>query len=74
MSLELAVVWTHTGLRQNEIGRLAFGCARNQQDNILNDDGSRVPSGTLCYLDVPAGKTFHAFVKPVAAIVKTRID
>ena len=27
-----------------------------------------------CYLDVPAGKTFQAFVKPLAAIVKDRID
>jgi len=70
----MAVVWTHAGLRQNEIGRLAVGCARSQQDDILNDDGSRVASGTLCYLDVPASKTFQAFVKPLAAIVKTRID
>ena len=70
----MAVVWTHAGLRGNEIGRLAVGCARGQNDDILNDDGSRVPSGTLCYLDVPAGKTFQAFVKPLAAIVKDRID
>jgi integrase len=70
----MAVVWTHAGLRRNEIGRLAVGCARSQKDDILNDDGSRVPSGTLCYLDVPAGKTFQAFVKPLAAIVKDRID
>ena len=70
----MAVVWTHAGLRRNEIGRLAVGCARSQNDDILNDDGSRVPAGTLCYLDVPAGKTFQAFVKPLAAIVKDRID
>jgi integrase len=70
----MAVVWTHAGLRQNEIKRLVLGCARGQQEDILNDDGSRVPSGTLCYLDVPASKTFQAFVKPLAAIVKDRID
>ncbi len=44
----MAVVWTHAGLRQNEIKRLVVGCARGQQEDILNDDGSRVPSGTLC--------------------------
>lgn len=70
----MAVVWTHAGLRQNEIKRLVVGCARGQHEDILNDDGSRVPSGTLCYLDVPASKTFQAFVKPLAAIVKDRID
>ena len=42
----MAVVWTHAGLRRNEIGRLAVGCARSQNDDILNDDGSRVPAGT----------------------------
>lgn len=52
----MAVVWTHAGLRQNEIKRLVLGCARGQPEDILNDDGSRVPSGTLCYLDVPASK------------------
>jgi hypothetical protein len=51
----MAVVWTHAGLRCNEIGRLAVGCARSQNDDILNDDGSRVPAGTLCYLRVPVG-------------------
>lgn len=70
----MAVIWTHSGLRQNEIGRLAVGCAHGQEDDILDEDGSRVPAGTLCYLNVPAGKTFQAFVKPVAAIVKARID
>ena len=70
----MAVIWTHAGLRQNEIRRLVLGCARGQQEDILNDDGSRVPSGTLCYLDVPASKTFQAFVPPLAAVVKDRID
>lgn len=70
----MAVVWTHAGLRQNEIKRLVLGCARNQHEDILNDDGSRIPPGTLSYLDIPASKTFQAFVKPVASIVKDRTD
>ena len=70
----MAVVWTHCGMRQNEIVRLALGCARSQADDILNDDGSTVAAGTLCYLDVPASKNFKAYVKPVAAVVKERID
>ena len=70
----LAVVWTHCGLRQNEVFRLAIGCAKSQAEDIINEDGSTVPAGTLCYLDVPASKTFRAYVKPVAAVVKERID
>ncbi|WP_202907045.1 tyrosine-type recombinase/integrase [Sphingobium yanoikuyae] len=70
----LAVVWTHCGLRQNEIFRLAVGCAKEQAEEIGNEDGSTVAAGTLCYLDVPASKTFRAYVKPVAAVVKERID
>ncbi|WP_435170340.1 tyrosine-type recombinase/integrase [Falsirhodobacter sp. 1013] len=70
----LAVVWTHCGLRQNEVFRLAVGCAKPQAEDIVNEDGSTVPAGTLCYLDVPASKTFRAFVKPVAVVVKERID
>ncbi|PQH17529.1 MULTISPECIES: integrase [Klebsiella/Raoultella group] len=33
-----------------------------------------IPAGTLCYLDVPAGKTSRAFVKPVASVVKKYVD
>ncbi|WP_395398158.1 tyrosine-type recombinase/integrase [Novosphingobium sp. BL-8A] len=70
----LAVVWTHCGLRQNEVVRLALGCAKAQADDIVNEDGSTVTAGTLCYLEVPASKTFRAYVKPVSAVVKERID
>lgn len=70
----IAVVWTHTGLRSNEIMRLALGCARAQSSDVVHEDGTTVPAGSLCYLDIPASKTFKAFVKPVAAVVKERID
>lgn len=42
--------------------------------NVVHKDGSIVPAGTICYLDIPASKTFKAYVKPVAAVVKERID
>jgi len=41
---------------------------------VVHEDGTIVPAGTLCYLDIPASKTFRAFVKPVAVVVKERID
>lgn len=70
----VAVIWTHAGLRSNEIMRLSMGCAHAQTQDVVHDDGTTVPSGTLCYLDIPASKTFRAFVKPVALVVKDRID
>jgi hypothetical protein len=67
----ISIVWTHAGLRQNEIARLRVGCARAQNDPILDEiTGVTIAVGTLCYLDVPAGKTFTAFTKPVSAIVR----
>lgn len=70
----IAVVWTHAGLRSNEITRLDKGCAHPQTNDVVHEDGTIVPAGTLCYLDIPASKTFKAFVKPVAVVVKERID
>ena len=70
----MAVVWTHAGMRKNEITRLAIGCAHAQSNEVVHEDGSVTAAGTLCYLDIPAGKTFKAFVKPVAVVVKERID
>ncbi len=70
----IAVIWTHTGLRSNEIMRLAKGCAHAQTSDVVHEDGTKVPAGTLCYLDIPASKTFKAFVKPVAVVVKEQID
>lgn len=74
MHQAMAVIWTHAGLRQNEIFRLSIGCVHEQTDDIVHDDGSIIPAGTLCYLDVPAGKTSRAFVKPVASVVKKYVD
>ena len=69
----VAVVWTHAGLRGNEILRLRLGCARAQDDAVVDEAGV-TPAGTLSYLDVPASKTFRAYTKPVALVVKERID
>ncbi|MDU7840217.1 MAG: tyrosine-type recombinase/integrase [Pantoea sp.] len=70
----MAVIWTHAGLRQNELMRLTAGCLTLQADDIRREDGSIIPAGTLCYLSVPAGKTSKAFVKPVSAVVKKYVD
>ncbi|MCP1489948.1 hypothetical protein J3D48_006374 [Pseudomonas fluorescens] len=61
-------------MRSNEIIRLALACAHPQDNDIVHDDGSLIKAGTLCYLDIPASKTFREFVKPVAAVVKAHID
>ncbi|EGD1407096.1 hypothetical protein IAV70_004340 [Salmonella enterica] len=74
MHQAMAVIWTHAGLRQNEILRLAMGCVHEQMDDIVQEDGRIIPAGTLCWLDVPAGKTSKAFVKPVASVVKKYVD
>ena len=70
----MAVLWTHAGLRQNERLRLTTGCITPQSDDIIREDGSIVPAGTLCFLKVPAGKTSRAFVKPVSAVVKMFVE
>ncbi|MFT4274536.1 MAG: tyrosine-type recombinase/integrase [Pantoea sp.] len=70
----MAVLWTHAGLRQNELLRLTTECVTPQSEDIIREDGSVVPAGTLCYLNVPAGKTSKAFVKPVSAVVKKYVD
>lgn len=70
----MAVIWTHAGLRQNELMRLTIGCITPQSDDIVKDDGTVIPAGTLCYLNVPAGKTSKAFVKPVSAIVEKYVN
>ncbi|MEZ3498279.1 tyrosine-type recombinase/integrase [Pantoea sp. KPR_PJ] len=70
----MAVIWTHAGVRKNELLRLTTGCIALQADDIVKDDGSIIPAGTLCYLHIPAGKTSKAFAKPVAAVVKKYVD
>lgn len=74
MMRAMAVIWTHAGLRSNEIIRLVTSCIREQSEEIIQDDNSVIPPGTLCYLEVPTGKTSTSFVKPVAAIIKKYID
>ncbi|MFA0999500.1 integrase, partial [Pseudomonas syringae] len=44
------------------------GCAHAQPHEVVHEDGTTIPPGTLCYLDIPASKTFKAFVKPVAVV------
>ncbi|KOA68120.1 tyrosine-type recombinase/integrase [Pantoea sp. CFSAN033090] len=70
----MAVIWTHAGVRKSELLRLTTGCIAPQADDIVKEDGSIIPAGTLCYLHIPAGKTSKAFVKPVAAVVKKYVD
>ena len=70
----MAVIWTHAGLRQNELMRLTAGCITLQADDIRREDGNIIPAGTLCYLSVPAGKTSKTFVKPISAVVKKYVD
>ncbi|WP_120498925.1 tyrosine-type recombinase/integrase [Kiloniella sp. EL199] len=63
-----AVLWTHTGLRKNELRRLRLGCSTLQKQDLADKEGT-IPAGTICYLTVPPSKTAREFVKPVAAIV-----
>jgi len=65
----IAVVWTHAGLRSNEIARLRVGCTREQSEDVVDQSGDVVPSGQVCWLDVPEGKTSVAYTKPVSHAV-----
>lgn len=69
----MAVIWTHAGLRSNEIVRLRLDCVRPQGDDVTDQTGVVVPAGKVCWLDVPAGKTSAAYTKPVNAAVLTHI-
>lgn len=70
----MAVIWTHAGLRRNELQRLTTGCVTPQSDDIVKEDGTVIPARTLCYLNVPAGKTSKAYVKPVSVIVEKYVN
>jgi integrase len=70
----IAVVWTHAGLRSNEIVRLRMGCARTPGDDIVDDSGQVTRADTVCYLDVPAGKTSEGYTKPVNIVVHNAIE
>lgn len=70
-----AVVWTHAGLRRNEIVRLKVGCTSIISDDVVDADGRVIaPGGRLCLLSVPINKTSGEYVKPVAAAVHTHIQ
>jgi hypothetical protein len=71
----MAVVWTHAGLRKNEIRRLRLGCVRPQTEPIESESGGeQVAPGTICYLSVPFSKQSPAYVKPVSAAVEQAIS
>lgn len=70
----MGVVWTHAGLRSDEIVRLRLGCVRPQTDDVIDQAGTVTPAGKLCWLDVPAGKTSTAYTKPVNMVVLKHIE
>lgn len=71
----VAVVWTHSGLRQNEIARLRLECARPQTEDLPGEEGEEaVPAGALCYLSVPASLKAGAYVKPVQDVVRQHVE
>ena len=39
----MAVIWTHAGLRQNELMRLTISCVTPQADDIPQENGSAIP-------------------------------
>lgn len=65
-----AVLWTHAGLRMNELCRLRCGCTKAQAEELVDEETERrFPPGTICYLEVPFNKTSAPFAKPVAGVV-----
>lgn len=64
----VAVVWTHCGLRRDEIARLRVGCVRDVSDKVISEmvgeEGAKAARG-ICILDVPVGKTNTEDSKPV---------
>lgn len=69
----VGMVWTHAGLRENEIRRLRVGCSVPQLQEINAEHGESVPANTLTYLTVPPSKTAREFVKPVGFAVHEAI-
>ena len=69
-----AVLWTHAGLRANEITRLRCGCVRAQEGEITDDESGRhFPEGSVCLVEVPYNKTSAPFSKPVAGAVREAV-
>ena len=69
-----AVLWTHAGLRANEILRLRCGCTSAHAGEITDDEtGRHFPEGSVCILEVPYSKTSPPFSKPVAGVVREAV-
>jgi hypothetical protein len=67
-----AVLWTHAGLRTDELGRLELGCIRELTPGLdpeLQEQLDRDVADLVCLLSVPVNKTSAAFTKPVGKIV-----
>ena len=71
LTRSLAVLWTHSGLRFDEIRRLSVGCVRQVSATLWEEDGT-VPevAELVCELTVPAHKTGNSFVKPVPIAIE----
>lgn len=71
----LAVVWTHAGLRSDEIARLPVGCIRwPHADERIPGSTDVVPKEAIAYLTVPDNKTSQTFTKAVHPAVGRAID
>ncbi|MCZ6825389.1 MAG: site-specific integrase [Gemmatimonadetes bacterium] len=71
----VAVLWTHAGLRVNELSRLRCDCIRAQTKDLVDEQtGRRFPAGSICYLSVPYSKTSPPFSKPVAGVVREVVE
>lgn len=72
----VAVVWTHCGLRRDEITRLRLGCVSDVSDKVVNEmvdeEGARAAT-RICILQVPVSKTNTEFSKPVGKVVSDAI-
>jgi hypothetical protein len=67
-----AVLWTHAGLRTDELNRLEVGCIRELAPGLdpeLREELGRDVADLVCLLSIPTNKTSTAFTKPVGKIV-----
>ena len=76
-----AVLWTHAGMRANEITRLRCGCVRARSEEVADEGvaagdetGRRLPEGSVCLVEVPYNKTSAPFSKPVAGVVREAVE
>jgi len=66
----VALTWLFAGLRANEIRRLSKGCVRWQrEDVVIPTTGEMLPKDVVCWLEVPPGKNYAAFTKPVDIVL-----